>query len=83
KDYLTCIKNLALVSDTMVFTNVDKIRGEKSEILASVAEEYCSKVLFCDEAERAYKMAFEATEKNGALIVAGSFYLAAFVRGLQ
>lgn len=83
KDYLTCIKNLALVSDTMVFTNVDKIRGEKSEVIASVAEEYCSKVLFCDDAEQAYKMALEATEKDGALIVAGSFYLAAFVRGLQ
>lgn len=83
KDYKTCIERLAAVCDTMVFTNVDKIRGEISEVLAGEAKKYCSNVLFCDEAEEAYKMALDVTDKDGALIVAGSFYLAAFVRGIQ
>ncbi|MBQ4267427.1 MAG: bifunctional folylpolyglutamate synthase/dihydrofolate synthase [Clostridia bacterium] len=83
KDYTTCIKSLAPVCETMVFTNVDKVRGESSEILANEAEKYCKNVLFCDDAEKAYKMALDATNKDGALIVAGSFYLAAFVRDIQ
>ena len=62
---------------------MDKIRGESSEVLADEAKKYCSNVLFCDEAEDAYKMALGVTDKDGALIVAGSFYLAAFVRGIQ
>ena len=83
KDYETCIKNLAPICDTMVFTNVDKIRGESSEALAAVARKYCENVLFCDDPAEAYKLSLTSTDKNDALIVAGSFYLAAFVRAIQ
>ena len=83
KDYETCIKNLAPICDTMVFTNVDKIRGESSEVLSDVAKKYCENVLFCDDPTDAYKLALASTDKNDSLIVAGSFYLAAFVRAIQ
>lgn len=83
KDYETCIKTLADVADKMVFTTVDKVRGEDSSVLAEKAQVFCENVYYSEDINEAYDKALSLTEKDGVLIVAGSFYLAAFVRSLN
>lgn len=83
KDYETCIKTLSEVADNMVFTTVDKVRGENSAVLAEKAKVFCKNVYCSEDINEAYKNALSLTEKDGVLIVAGSFYLAAYVRSLN
>lgn len=82
KDYETCIKTLAGICENMVFTNVDKVRGEKSSVLAVKAKLFCNNVFCCDDAKKAFEKALSLTEEDGALIVAGSFYLASYIRDI-
>lgn len=80
KDYETCLQIIAPFCETVVFTEADKIRGEKSEILCKKAKDLFRNAYCEPDVDLAYEKALSLTDKNGALIVAGSFYLASHVR---
>ncbi len=82
KDYETCLKILAPLSENLVFTNVDKLRGENTKVLLKKGKEYTEKVFENEKVKEAFELALSKTERDGALIVAGSFYLASEIRSL-
>lgn len=79
KDYETCLKLLSSVCENAVFTNVDPLRGEKSEILAEKAKSLFRSVSFDDNIDEAFRKALSMVEDDDALVVAGSFYLASHI----
>lgn len=80
KDYEACLELLSSVAENAVFTCVDKVRGESSEVLAGKAEAYFENIFYNDDVDAAYKKALSLVGDNSALVVAGSFYLASYVR---
>lgn len=81
KDYETCLRLLSPICENVVLTCVDRVRGESSKVLAEKAKAYFKNVFFDDNVDVAYKKALSLVEDDGVLIVAGSFYLASYVRG--
>lgn len=80
KDYVSALKIIAPICDNIVFTLTDEIRGEKPENLLKAAEPFC-KNIFCETAPlKGYQKALSLTNKDDALIVAGSFYLVSEIR---
>ena len=82
KDYETCLRLLSPVCENAVFTCVDKVRGENGEVLAEKAELIFKNVYFDNSVDAAYEKALSLLKDDGVLIVAGSFYLASYVRSL-
>ena len=82
KDYETCLSLLSSVCENVVFTNVDIVRGESSKALAEKAKAYFKNVFYDDNARNAYEKALSLVKGDGVLIVAGSFYLASYIRSL-
>ena len=82
KDYETCLRLLSPVCENAVFTCVDKVRGESGEVLAEKAEFIFKNVYFDNSVDAAYEKALSLLKDDGVLIVAGSFYLASYVRSL-
>ena len=82
KDYETCLRLLSPVCENAVFTCVDKVRGESGEVLAEKAELIFKNVYFDNSVDAAYEKALSLLKDDGVLIVAGSFYLASYVRSL-
>ncbi len=80
KDYETCLRLLSTICENVVFTCVDKVRGENSRVLAEKAKSYFKNVFFDDDVDAAYKKALSQVKDDGVLVVAGSFYLASYVR---
>jgi len=72
---------LSPICENVVLTCVDRVRGESSKVLAEKAKAYFKNVFFDDNVDVAYKKALSLVEDDGVLIVAGSFYLASYVRG--
>lgn len=80
KDYVCALKIIAPICDSIVFTITDEIRGERPEKLSKAAEPFC-KNIFCETAPlKGYQKALHLTNKDDALIVAGSFYLVSEIR---
>jgi dihydrofolate synthase/folylpolyglutamate synthase len=82
KDYESCLSLILPLCENVVFTCVDKARGESSRVLSQKAEAYLENIFHNDDVDKAYKMAVTLTADEGVLIVAGSFYLASHVRSL-
>ena len=77
KDYETALSLLAPECENIVFTLANEKRGEEPKRLKACAEKYC-KNIFCESDEKkAFQKAESLLSKNGALLIAGSFYLAA------
>lgn len=77
KDYETALSLLAPECENIVFTLANEKRGEDPKKLKACAEKYC-KNIFCESDEKkAFQKAESLLSKNGALLIAGSFYLAA------
>lgn len=83
KDYEACMRLLSPVCENVVFTCVDKVRGESSEALAEKAKAYFKNIFYDDSARKAYEKALALVSDEDVIIVAGSFYLASYVRGLS
>lgn len=83
KDYETCMKILLPLSENAVFTCVDKLRGESSKVLSEKGKGYCRNVYSEDEPKTAFEKALSLLHDDSVLVVAGSFYLAAYVREMQ
>ena len=80
KDYSHALESLAPLCEEMIFTQVDKQRGEDASVLAKEALRYCSKTDFSDDVDSAYTMALEKTDSDSILLVCGSFYLVSDIR---
>ncbi len=82
KDYASALNLIAPISENIVFTVTDPIRGEKPEVLAKTAEKYGNSI--CCEADTAEALtkALSLTGKEGVLIVTGSFYLVSDIRNM-
>lgn len=82
KDYTSALSTIAPLSENIVFTITDPIRGENPEILAELAKKYCKNIYYETDSAKAYKKALALTDNNSALIVTGSFYLVSNIRNL-
>ncbi len=80
KDYASSLYHIAPLCNSIIFTNIDKQRGESIEVLSSVAKKYCSDISGCDDALLAFRKALAVLDENSALFVAGSFYLSSEIR---
>lgn len=80
KEYEKGISLLAPLCENTVFTCVDTLRGEKTEVLRQYAERYCKNTFSEEDAEKAFRKALSLTDKDGVLIVCGSFYLVSDIR---
>lgn len=80
KNHKKAIELLALQCDEMIFTNVDPVRGEATEALCREAEMFCKSCTAEPDSKKAYEKALSRTEKDGILLVCGSFYLVSEVR---
>lgn len=82
KDYSSALSIIAPLSENIVFTQTDILRGESPKVLEETAKPYCKNVFCCDNPAEAYKKALSLTDKNSALIVTGSFYLVSEIRNM-
>ena len=82
KDYASALNLIAPISENIVFTVTDPIRGEKPEILAETAEKYSRNICCETDPAEAYRKALSLTGKDGVLIVTGSFYLVSDIRNM-
>ncbi len=80
KDYVTALKIIAPMSDKIIFTVSDFVRGESTKELRNAASEYCKEIYECENGVSAIKKALTVTDKNDAIVVCGSFYLASEIR---
>ena len=80
KDYSSSLEAIAPCCDKMFFTKIDELRGEDACILAKKASLYCTKTELEPDADSAFKKALAATNKDGVLVVCGSFYLVSHIR---
>ena len=80
KDYASALECIAPLCDNIVFTQTDLLRGERPEVLKESLSYFDGNV-FCEcSVYDAYRKALSITDKDGALIVAGSFYLVSDIR---
>lgn len=80
KDYVTSLGYITPLCDNIVFTQTDPLRGEAPETLKEKTGDFGGKI-FCENGSLdAYRKALSITDENGALIVAGSFYLVSEIR---
>lgn len=80
KDYESSLKHIAPLCENIVFTQTDSLRGERPEVLKESAVSFGGNILCEGDSYAAYKKALSLTDKDGALIVAGSFYLVSEIR---
>ncbi len=80
KDYASSLAHIAPLCDRIVFTNIDKQRGESTEALSAAVKEYCSDVSSCDDALIAFEKTLGSIGEDSVLFVAGSFYLSSEIR---
>ena len=80
KDYETALSIIAPLSENIVFTLTDPLRGEAPQILAEKARPYCNNIFCCNDVTESYKKALSLTDEESVLIVTGSFYLVSEIR---
>ena len=82
KDYESALSIIAPLSENIVFTQTDTLRGERPEVLAEKAKAYCKNVFCCQSPAEAYRKALSLTDGKDTLMVTGSFYLVSEIRKL-
>ncbi len=82
KDYESALSIIAPLSENIVFTQTDTLRGEVPETLAEKAKPYSRNIFCCEEPADAYKKALSLTDEDSVLIVTGSFYLVSEIRNM-
>ncbi len=82
KDYVTALEIIAPVSENIIFTITDPIRGEVPEVLAEKAKAYCKNIFCCENPAEGYTKALSLTDSDSVLIVTGSFYLVSDIRNM-
>ena len=80
KDYEKAMGYIAPLCRNIVFTQTDSLRGESPLVLKEKAAPFGGNI-FCEgDSFNAYEKALSITDKDGVLIVAGSFYLVSDIR---
>ena len=82
KDYATALEIIAPISENIIFTVTDPIRGEAPEVLAETAKPYCKNIFCFEDPAEGYRKALSLTDSHSALIVTGSFYLVSDIRNI-
>ena len=82
KDYSSALSTIAPLSENIIFTLTDPLRGEIPEVLAESAGDYCKNIYCESDPVKAYEKALSLTDENSALIATGSFYLVSDVRNM-
>lgn len=82
KDYVRSLDIIAPLSKNIVFTVTNPLRGEKPEKLAETAEKYGKNIYCHPHPAKALHHALSLTERDGVLIVTGSFYLVSDIRNM-
>ena len=80
KNHRKALELLAPQCDEMIFTNVDSLRGEAPEELCREAQQFCTDCTAEADSQKAYELALSHTDRDGILLVSGSFYLVSEVR---
>lgn len=80
KDIDSALSILLPMFDEIVTTEPDNPRKMSAEELADIVKKYCSKVISHQNIKSAFETAISKTEKNDALIIFGSLYLASDMR---
>lgn len=80
KDYEKAMRYVLPLCENAVFTITDTLRGESPDVLKEKASAFGGKSFCESDPLLAYKKALSLTDKGGALIVAGSFYLVSEIR---
>ncbi len=82
KDYSSALSIIAPLSDYIIFTMTDPLRGETPDLLAEAAGDYCKNIYCESDPVKAYKKALSLTDESSALIITGSFYLVSDMRNM-
>lgn len=83
KDYKYCAKKLAPLCEIIYTTTVSNPRSLTAKELAEELKLYGAKVKPVDDCGKAYKKAVKKADKDTAVIVCGSLYLASDIKNLQ
>ncbi|MBQ7549192.1 MAG: bifunctional folylpolyglutamate synthase/dihydrofolate synthase [Clostridia bacterium] len=83
KDYRSCIAELAPLCSRMYATTPSNPRSLPSKELAGLLKPYCKKVKAVEDPAKAYAAALKKCDKDSAVIVCGSLYLAADIKKIQ
>ncbi len=82
KDYASALGIIAPISENIVFTITDSLRGEEPEILAEAAKRVGRNIHCEPNPAEALRKALSLADRDGVLIVTGSFYLVSDVRNM-
>lgn len=80
KDYMSYMRIVAPFASVFVATKADVPRALSSDELCETAKEFCSDCYSISDPLKAVQAAGNITEKDDAMIVCGSFYLAGEIR---
>lgn len=80
KDYMSYMRIVAPFASVFVATKADVPRALSSDELCETAKEFCSDCYSISDPLKAIQAAGNITEKDDAMIVCGSFYLAGEIR---
>lgn len=80
KDYEKAMGYVLPLCEKAVFTITDTLRGENPEVLKEKASRFGGNIFCESDPSDAYRKALSITDKDGAIIVAGSFYLVSDIR---
>lgn len=80
KDYMSYMRIVAPFASVFVATKADVPRALSSDELCTAAKEFCIDCYSISDPVKAIQAAANITEKDDAMIVCGSFYLAGEVR---
>lgn len=80
KDYLSYLKTVAPFASVFIAAKADVPRALSSDELCETAKAFCSDCYSISDPIKAIQAAGNITEKDDAMIVCGSFYLAGEVR---
>jgi dihydrofolate synthase/folylpolyglutamate synthase len=83
KNYKYCIEKLAGLCERIYATEPSNPRSIKSDELAKLLKPYCKKVKAIESPCKAYKKALKKADKDSAVIVCGSLYLASDIKMQQ
>lgn len=83
KDYESSLGIISPLCSNIIFTQTDMLRGETADRLAECVSDFDGSIYKCDSAENAFTKALEITDKDDAVVVCGSFYLASEIRNFN
>lgn len=82
KNYYEPISKIASLSESFIAVSPDNPRALPSKEAAGIAKEFCKNVIVCENFKDAAEKALKLSDKDSALLVCGSLYIAGPLRNL-